>query len=258
MYKLMIVDDEPEILKGISQYFPWEDLGFTVVCHLGNGKSAYDYICHHSVDVVLCDINMPVMNGLELAKLIHENYPDIQIVFLSGYSKFSYAKQALEYNVKSYILKSAKYNELIRVFSRIHSELDSARYGDNLPEKPEPEFSSFDDKVIDTIKKYINKHYADVTLEDLTEQVHMNPQYISKFFKKITGQNFSDYLMEVRMKKAAQLLEDIQYKTYEVSALVGYSNSVNFTRAFKRFYGMSPKEYRGRSTRTPADKEHTT
>lgn len=256
MYKLIIVDDEPEIRKGISQYFPWEDLGFTVVSLFEDGKHAYEYICQHPIDVVLCDINMPVISGLDLARLIHDNYPKIQIVFLSGYSKFSYAQQALEYNVKSYILKSAKYNELIRVFTRIHTELDAAQYGNNLPEKSEPD-SSFDNKVIETIKKYIKEHYADVTLEDLTNQVHMNPQYISRFFKKVTGQNFSDYLIEVRMQKAAQLLQDIQYKTYEVSDLVGYSNSVNFTRTFKRYYGMSPREYRGRSVHPAQNKEDT-
>lgn len=252
MYKLLIVDDEYEIHSGMSRFFPWEEIGFTVVSHLDSGVDAYAYIRSNPVDVVLCDINMPVMSGMELARLIHENYPQIYTVFLSGHSEFEYAQQALEYGVKSYILKSSQYNKLIRTFTKLKGDLDAHRSvagaGDQGGDDETLEQDiSFSEKILQTIKTYIDEHYATVTLEDLTGQVHMNPNYISRYFKKMTGQNFSDYLIEVRMKKAAGLLDDIRYKAYEVSALVGYSNSVNFTRTFKKYYGMSPREYRKRT-----------
>lgn len=249
MYKLLIVDDEYEIRNGISQYFPWEEIGFSVVNHLEDGQLAYNYIRNNQVDVVLCDIKMPVMSGLDLAKLIHENYQHIRVIFLSGYQEFKYAQLALEYNVKNYILKSSKYNELIRVFTNLKNDLDQTNHADEQEDDNllcEADFS-FNERILHTIKEYIDKNYATVTLEDLTALVHMNPNYISKFFKQKTGRNFSDYLMEVRMKVATELLDDISYKTYEVSSLVGYSNSVNFTRTFKNYYGMSPREYRNRS-----------
>ncbi len=107
---------------------------------------------------------------------------------------------------------------------------------------------NFNEKIISVIKNYVESNFREVTLEDLTNQVHMNPDYISKFFKQKTGQNFSDYLIEVRMKKAAELLDDIRYKTYEISDMVGYSNSFNFTRTFKNYYGMSPREYRNKKS----------
>nr|WP_275900810.1 helix-turn-helix transcriptional regulator [Paenibacillus periandrae] len=72
----------------------------------------------------------------------------------------------------------------------------------------------------------------------------MNPDYVSKYFKQKTGQNFSDYIVEIRMGKAIELLQDINYKTYEISELVGYSYPKNFTRTFKKFYGISPREFR--------------
>lgn len=189
---------------------------------------------------------MPVMSGLDLAKLLYEQFPQIIIVFLSGYSDFSYAQQALEYNVKSYVLKSSKYNDLIHIFTKLKIRMDQERVDYDAVSFMENSMN-FNDKVIVAIKDYIKEHYVDVTLEDLTQIVHMNPNYISRFFKQKTNQNFSEYLIEVRMKKAAELLDDIQYKTYEVSALVGYSNSVNFTRTFKNFFGMSPREYRNRT-----------
>lgn len=246
MYKLVIVDDELEILNGLSQFFPWESIGFHVVAHMDSANRAFEYIKKNPADIVLCDINMPVMSGLDLAKLLYEQFPQIIIVFLSGYSDFSYAQQALEYNVKSYVLKSSKYNDLIHIFTKLKIRMDQERVDYDAVSFMENSMN-FNDKVIVAIKDYIKEHYVDVTLEDLTQIVHMNPNYISRFFKQKTNQNFSEYLIEVRMKKAAELLDDIQYKTYEVSALVGYSNSVNFTRTFKNFFGMSPREYRNRT-----------
>lgn len=253
MYKLLIVDDEYEIRNGLCKFFPWSEIGFEVVGQAENGRKAFDFIQAHPVDAVLCDIMMPVMSGLELAKAISSSKSNVRIIFFSGHKDFEYAQKALEYGVKSYILKSTNYNELIRVFSRLKSDLDE----ENEAAAPEMEQRiqneqgmNFNEKVISIIRKYVDAHYRDVTLEDLTTQVHMNPDYISKFFKQKTGQYFSDYLMEVRMNKAAELLDDVRYKTYEISDMVGYSNSFNFTRTFKNYFGMNPREYRNRKAQT--------
>lgn len=251
MYKLLVVDDEYEIRNGLCKFFPWNEIGFEVVGQAENGKKAYEFLQAYHADAVLCDIMMPVMSGLELAKLLSDSNFKVRIIFFSGYKDFEYAQKALEYGVKSYILKSANYNELIRVFSKIKSELDQEnavciRCEDEVPQSESS--MNFNDKIISIIKNYIEKNYRYVTLEDLTKQVHMNPDYISKFFKQKTGQNFSDYLIEVRMNKAAELLDDVRYKTYEISDMVGYSNSFNFTRTFKSYFGMSPREYRNKKT----------
>ena len=241
MYKLLIADDEYEIRYGLCKFFPWDAIGFRVVGEAENGKEALEFIKRENVDAILCDIMMPVMTGLELARILHESKSKVKIVFFSGYQDYKYAQQAIEYGVYSYILKSTNYNELIRVFSNVKRDLDeenrsvSAYQEKNL---------NFDEKIIYTIKKYVNEHYRDVTLEDLTKVVHMNPDYISKFFKQKTNQNFSDYVMEVRMKNAARLLIDVRYWIYEISDMVGYSNSFNFTRTFKNYFGMTPSEYR--------------
>lgn len=249
MYKLLIADDEYEIRNGLCKFFPWTEIGFEVVGQAENGKKALEIIQTSDVDVLLCDIMMPVMSGLELANLLSESKQKVRVIFFSGYKDFNYAQKAMEYGVKSYILKSTNYNELIRVFSKIKSELDEenkANISKSEQAMRDDTGINFNEKIISIIKSYVEKNYDSVTLEDLTKQVHMNPDYISKFFKQKTGQNFSDYLIEVRMKKAAELLDDIKYKTYEISDMVGYSNSFNFTRTFKSYFGMSPREYRNR------------
>ena len=250
MYKLLVVDDEKEIRNGICMLFPWNDIGFEVVAQAANAKQAFAIVQSTQIDVVLCDIVMPVMTGVDFAKELSTADSKVKVIFYSGYKNFEYAQKAFEYGVKNYVLKSSNNNELIRIFSKIKYDLDKERSSCAREEAPKPENEeSFNEKIISTIKKYSVEHIRTVTLEDLTSQVHMNPFYISKFFKKKTGQNFSDYLIEIRMKKAAKLLDQIEYKIYEISNMVGYCNSFNFTRTFKSYFGITPKEYRNRKTK---------
>jgi YesN/AraC family two-component response regulator len=107
-----------------------------------------------------------------------------------------------------------------------------------------PKGCNYSEQIISTIKSYVQEHYQDVTLEDVAELVHLNPYYLSKFFKEKTGENYSDLVMAVRMKKAAELLRDFSYRTYQISEMVGYSNPKNFTRTFKRYFGKTPREFR--------------
>ncbi len=243
MYKILIVDDEFEIRNGLANFFPWNAIGFDVSGQAENGRQALELLKRQPVDVVLTDILMPQMNGLDLAAALARQYPKVRVVFLSAHRDFEFAQKALEMGVKSYIMKSTNYNELIRSFSKLKVEMD-----ESMPERrPVLESSlNFNEKIIAIIRRQVEENYRTVTLEDLTEKVHMNPDYISRFFKKNTGENFSDYLMRVRMEKAAALLEDIRYKVYEVSDMVGYANSFNFTRAFKSHFQVSPREYRSR------------
>lgn len=250
MYELLIVDDEYEIRNGLSKYFPWNELGFHVAAQAENGKQALDYLEVNHADVVLCDIRMPVMSGIDLAREIKERKINAKIVFLSGYRDFEYAQKALIYGAQSYIVKSTRYSELIDAFLKIKEELDGQTA--NRQEAPRKEYgnnSGMDNnhKVIDSIKNYVIEHYKSVTLEDAAEMVHMNPYYISRLFKQKTGENFSDYVMSVKMHKAAELLGKNRYRTYEISDMVGYGNVKSFTRTFKRYFGKSPKEYKNNS-----------
>ncbi|TDF92323.1 response regulator transcription factor [Paenibacillus piri] len=257
MYKLLVADDETKIRNGICNYFPWTELGFEIVSEAKNGKQALDFILKHEVDVVLSDIKMPVMSGVELAEELYNRKSKTKVVFLTGYKEFDYAQKALIYGVKSYIIKPTKYEELLEVFSKIKAELDEERQKEaaapaivetqaeeTADESAEGEGQNYHEKKIAAIKSHVMEHYKDVTLEEVARGFHMNLFYLSKYFKKWSGQNFSDYLISVKMEKAAELLKDFTYKTYEVGNLVGYDNAKNFSRAFKLYFGKSPREYR--------------
>ena len=247
---MIIVDDESEICNGLARYFPWSEIGFEVVGTFESGIDAKTFLETNEVDVVLTDIKMPGISGIELARIISEQFPDTLIVFLSGYSDFSYARKAIEFGVKYYILKPTVYQELVDVFTKIKYELEKKKSSavlsspDGSAEKDEYREKTYYEKIISKIKKYIDKNYSNATLESTASYIGMNPYYLSSFFKQHTKTKFNEYVLKVKMKKAKELLDNPSYRIYEVSEMVGYKNTGNFGRAFKSYYGITPREYR--------------
>jgi len=247
MYRLVIIEDEYEIRTSLCNYIPWDELGFEVEAQMENGLQCLDYIRKNQIDVILTDIKMPGMSGLELAETLFKQKSNVKIVLLSGYREFEFAQKAIMYGVKYYITKPTKYAELAQIFLALKDELDSEYdYASvqNTGSQENIENLGFNEKIIRTVKKYVRENYRNATLENAAKLVYMNPYYLSKFFKDKTEQNFSDFVTICRMEEASNLLKDIKYKVYEVSMLVGYSSPKNFTRAFKKYFGNTPKEYR--------------
>ncbi len=127
MYSLAIVDDEPAIRRGLTRHIDWESMGFRVVESFEDGEDALAYLEHHHVDVILTDIRMSVMSGLSLARAIHERGLNTEVVILSGYKDFEYARSAMQSEVRSYLLKPTREEELRTVFAGIHARLSSGR-----------------------------------------------------------------------------------------------------------------------------------
>ncbi|MDO5423244.1 MAG: response regulator [Eubacteriales bacterium] len=242
MYSLIIVDDEPKIREGIANLFPWKQNGFEITGLFPNGELALLHVRSHKTDVVLTDIQMPVMNGLELSRHLAEEYPEIIHVFLTGFQDFQYMRTAILNHAADYLLKPIKYEELYTCFEKIRQTLDQ-KYHVSTP-FPLEGGSAYYGKIITTVCDYLEEHYRDATLEEAAIQVNLSPNYLSKIFKEKSGTGFAEYLNNVRMKKAAELLLDLSYKHYEIADLIGYDNPKNFSRAFKQFYQMSPREFR--------------
>ncbi len=127
MYRIIFVDDEAIVRDGIRSCVPWDEVGFELTAVLEHGRAALDYIEEHPVDVVLSDINMPRMSGLELSRILGESYPDIIVILLTGYDDFEYAQEAIRNQVREFILKPITSSELTSVLKTIRSELDLER-----------------------------------------------------------------------------------------------------------------------------------
>lgn len=125
MYKVLLVDDEYLIRDAISRNTPWHEADFELVGTAENGKQAITLIEEHQPNLVLTDICMPIMDGIELAAFIHQHYPEIKVIIISGYDDFEYAKQALKYEVSDYILKPITSVELVEELQKVKVKLDA-------------------------------------------------------------------------------------------------------------------------------------
>ncbi len=123
MYKMIIADDEKVIRRGLVDLIPWDELGFSMEADFEDGREAIEYLSHHDVHVVLTDVRMTEVDGLELAKWVHEHKPHVKVIIISGYKEFDYARLAMQYNVSRYLLKPTNIDEIESVFKEVKHEL---------------------------------------------------------------------------------------------------------------------------------------
>ncbi|MEY8354501.1 response regulator [Lachnospiraceae bacterium 54-53] len=235
MYRLVIVDDEVKIAEGIANLFPWEQIGFDVV-YFHKGKDALDHICSNPVDVLMSDVEMPDLNGIELCRQVRDK--KVKVVFISSYQNYEYFRSAIQYQVEDYLLKPIKSGDILNCFGKIKEKLDR----ENRISRAET--PTYYEQIIGQVKGYIEENYKEASLEEAAVLVNLSPSYLSRVFKEKSGLGFSDYLTRVRMEKACELLNDIRYKSYDIAYYIGYDNPKNFSRAFKAYYGKTPKEFR--------------
>lgn len=243
MYKLMIVEDETVIRRGLVQTIDWGQMGFEVIADAENGQKALEAIGRECPDVIMTDIRMPIMDGLELMSTVNRMYPQISMVVLSGYGDFSYAQHAISCGVLGYILKPTKDADIIEAFAKVKSVLDGT-LGREEP-KPLKQIARSQDPIIAQVKEYIDTHFSDrVSLEDVARIAHMNPTYFSTYFKQKSGESFKDYLVGVRMENAKALALQTDLTSYSIAMMVGYDDARHFSKLFKNTFGKSIAELR--------------
>lgn len=127
MYKVLLVDDETLIREAISENIQWEEMGFSFMGACENGKQAMEAIEKEQPDLLLTDINMPFVDGMELTKFVYENYPDTKVIIISGFDEFEYAKNAVKYQVLEYILKPITPMEFTETLLRVKKMFDERK-----------------------------------------------------------------------------------------------------------------------------------
>lgn len=237
--RVLLVDDEIMIREGFKQLFDWQAHDCEVVGEACDGMEALTQIDTLRPDIVIMDINIPIMNGLKVIQLSRIKHPNTAFVIVSGYDDFSYCREALRLQITDYLLKPVNYEEFGTCIDNLKISLFERRVSSAVePEKQE-------ERAITGITRYLQEHLAEeISLSVLAEQFHLNPQYISQLFKSEIGVNFLVYLTNIRMEKAKKLLLSTALSIAEVAEQSGYGDYRVFTKVFKKSEGITPSQYR--------------
>lgn len=390
MTKILFVDDDAIARRNIEHRINWTDNDFELIYAARDGIDALEFMKNNKPDIIISDIKMPIMDGIEMAMIAKDYYPDIKFIFLSGYKEFEYAQQALKLNAVDYLTKPVDTDHLLSIVKKAKTlinrekniniilsekyplikrhyisklmrdnfkEIDSSifkafdinlnnglgivcfidfSYGDNYTldivsskiqnlcniltekytgsfffcmdnlkifmvytnsdsteegrfEKYLSELEAFINLYLDTafntkgiyhygtimhslydfyssyqsaqqsmnseadnlllgIKQYIEQNYnnPDLTLIQIAKDFGINHCYLTSLYKEQFGINLYDYLIQVRMEKAAELIKTTDLKSYEISEAIGYRNSQYFSAGFKKYYGCTVKDYKAK------------
>lgn len=236
---VLLVDDEIMIREGFKRLFDWEAHNCEVVGEAADGMQALAQIDNLHPDIVIMDINIPIINGLKVIQLSKIKHPDIAFVIVSGYDDFSYCREALRLQITDYILKPVNYEEFGTCIDNLKISLFEQRVS------AEDQTQKQEERTITGITRYLHEHLAEeMSLAVLSEEFHLNAQYISQLFKNEIGVNFLAYLTNIRMEKAKKLLLSTSLSVAEVAEQSGYGDYRVFTKVFKKNEGITPSQYR--------------
>ena len=233
---LLIADDENLELKVLEKTVKKHFVDELEILASSNGRKASQICDEVKPDIALLDIEMPGMNGIELAKYIKEKYADCIIIFITAYDRFDYAIEAMHIKAFDYLLKPWKEEKLCELINTAIENVRSMQKTDSIVHSQK-----------DIIKDYIDRNYKkDISAKDVAGILGYSDVYFSKVFKQLFDDNFINYLTKIRIDRAKVLLKDVSFNIKEVGKSVGYADSNYFTKVFKRSIGMSPSEYRSK------------
>lgn len=234
---VLLVDDEIIIRQGFIKLFDWQAHDCQVIGQASDGLEALSKIDELKPDIVIMDINIPIMNGLKVIELSRIKHPDTAFVIVSGYDDFSYCRQALKLKITDYILKPVNYEEFGNCIDNLKISLFES--------KKENNDSQQKDRMIVSITKYLQNHLQeDVSLNVLAQEFHLNAQYISQLFKSEIGVGFLTYLTNIRIEHAKKLLLSTDDAISDISDQCGYNDYRVFTKVFKKKEGITPSQFR--------------
>ncbi|MCR5763863.1 MAG: helix-turn-helix domain-containing protein [Treponema sp.] len=266
MMRVLVIEDEPIVRRDLVLTTPWEELGCVCIGGAEDSKQALELIKEQKPEIIITDIRMPGLSGLDLIEIVaemcavSEDGYFCECIILSGYSDFEYARQAMRSGVQEYLVKPVDDEELANAIRRAKQRIETHKNDDTLKRK----LSDSTESMLMLFKEYQlgerkspNARYVEqaieliassyiggITIESAAEKMSISASYLSRIFKQETGYTFVDYLTYYRIKRATELLRSPATKIYEVADLVGYTDARYFSQIFRKLTGVTPKEFR--------------
>lgn len=237
MYKAIIIDDEPWTILDIEQTFALKEMGFEIIGSFRSPLKALPAIMSKKPDLIITDIRMPGMTGLELIQKVRSQHLNCEFIIVSGYNDFAYAKEAIAYGVTGYCLKPLDPAETAACLERARTALNRRSVL--------PSDSPYIDDTFERILNHMNTHFPEkLSLKSLAAAFDLNPNYCCTLFTKYLGKTFSQHLTELRITEAQSLLKTTAHSLEKIAQMVGYNDYFYFSKVFKKQCSYSPKEYR--------------
>lgn len=253
---LLIVDDERIALNGIMNAIHWDRIGVENVYCAYSAYMAKKSLDEHTIDIMLCDIEMPQENGLELYQAVTHTHPNVACIFLTCHAEFRYAQKALQLGGLDYIVKPVPYNELETILGKLVNDLQGKRTNQKYKEYGEmwlgkmaedakelTQERRMPNQITEEVMKYIRENInQDLSVELIARHFFLNVDYLSRIFKKHAKTLISDFITRERMFLANELLTKHALPVNIVAERCGYTSSSYFTKTYKKTYGITPSE----------------
>jgi two-component system, response regulator YesN len=251
MKTILIVDDEPRTRQGLAKTLDKWANGDYEIMTASNGEEAIDLMKRNKVHILITDIRMPEITGLQLLKLAKAQNIQPVIIVISAYSEFEYAQEALRLGVINYLLKPISKKTLIEAVEAAVEAVDKQERAEKIEKVVdkklvEADSQNFSNRTpIREAIEYINQHLKnELTQKEVAEHVHLNPSYLSVLFKEHVKMTFSEYVTRRRIQRAKDLLISTTLPINDIAEESGYKTAKYFIKIFKDLEGMTPSAYR--------------
>lgn len=243
-YEVIVAEDEELILNNIIRKINSHP-AFHVTAVAQTGSLALELVEEKLPVLLVTDIRMPVMDGMELLTKTRELHPDMKFIIISGFSDFEYAREALHLKVYDYLLKPVSQNDIHEVLTRLQKELELEK--DDYENYFSENFAhTAPEKIADLLHEFIATHYQHpLNLSIIAQTMNYSQSYLTKIFLQKYDSTPIKYLNQIRLQKACYLLLNSPELTInQIAELTGFEDQGYFSRTFKKAMGFSPLQYK--------------
>ncbi len=261
MFKIAIIDDEKWIRKLIIRLLPTGQFPIKIIGEAEDGEEGLDLLQKYRPHIVITDIRMPLLSGLDLIQKIKTTLPRSEIIIVSGYDNFEYAHKAIKLGVMDFLLKPIEKTELHKAIANAVRNLNTRsqntlernnlqrqvkRLAADFVQLKPGDFSEIKNDKIRQALKYIHEHFSEpISLTSVCDTVVINQAYFSEIFKKEIGIGFNNYLQNLRIEQAATLLRERPDLTVsDIAHISGFQDPNYFCRVFKKHLKITAQQYR--------------
>ena len=240
-YSVLLVDDEEDVIQIIMKKMDWESMGFQVAGYAHNGVEALEMAEELQPDVVMTDIKMPYLSGIELIEAARSQNYHTHFVLVSAYAEFEYARTAMQLGCDDYILKPPMKDELKRVLLKIETNGTGGR--EETTESLRGQFPEAHPLVKSTLDIIESGYKCNLNQQHIAEQLNITPEYLSYLFARDVGQTFSKFIKSYRISRALLLLKEGDVTLKDVAYETGFTDRKYFNKVFHEVMDMTPSEY---------------